>query len=46
MFHVERRLTLAGKIVFGPEVTADEETEIENDRQVGCLIELLKSKSR
>jgi hypothetical protein len=28
------------------ELTADEEIEIENYRQVGCLIELLKSKSR
>ena len=28
------------------ELTADEEFEIENYRQVGCLIELLKSKSR
>ena len=36
---------LAAKARAG-ELTADEEIEIENYRQVGCLIELLKSKSR
>lgn len=41
----QRMDELAAKARAG-ELTADEEIEIENYRQVGCLIELLKSKSR
>jgi hypothetical protein len=41
----ERMDQLAAKARAG-ELTADEEVEIENYRQVGCLIELMKSKAR
>lgn len=41
----DRMDELAAKPRAG-ELTADEKIEIENYRQVGCLIELLKSKSR
>ena len=36
---------LAAKARAG-QLTADEEVQIENYRQVGCLIELMKSKAR
>ncbi len=41
----DRMDELAAKACAGV-LTADEEIEIENYRQIGCLIELLKSKSR
>jgi len=41
----QRMNELAEKARQG-ELTADEEIAIENYRQVGCLIELLKSKAR
>lgn len=41
----QRMSELAEKARAG-ELTADDEIEIDNYRQVGCLIELLKSKAR